>query len=237
LGYPITPRWISSRSAEIRQLGSQYLPLLFSVGIASACVLVDQSVAARLGPGQVSALVYGNRLSMVVLQVVATPVGITMLPMLSRIVAVHDWGRLRRAVLLYCAAALLIVVPLTAALIAGSDVLVRVFFQRGAFRSDAATLVAHVQRFSLLQAPFALLVAIVSRLATALSANILLARMGIAALIADVVLDFTLSRRMGVAGIAFANAFVQFFSLVLLTFLLYRRKPNLFKGNRLPGGC
>jgi putative peptidoglycan lipid II flippase len=107
-------------------------------------------------------------------------------------------------------------------------VIVRVLFERGAFGADAADLVAHVQRFSLLQLPFAFLLAIAMRLTTALSANMLLARVGLAALVLDVALDLALSHWMGVAGIALSAVFVQLLSLVLLTLALYRHAPELF---------
>ncbi|HEY7336892.1 MAG TPA: lipid II flippase MurJ [Bryobacteraceae bacterium] len=229
LGYPILPRWTNWRGADATQLGGQYLPLLASVAIGSACVLVDQSMAARLGPGQVSTLVYGSKLTAVTLQLVAMPIGVTILPTLARLAAGRDWWRLRRATLICCAAVTAIAVPLTASLVGGSGFLVRVFFERGAFHADAARMVAQVQRFSLLQVPFALPLALTTRLTSALSANALLARVGIVALAADVTLDYALSRWMGVAGIALASVFVQIVSLLVLMLLLYRREPRLFE--------
>ena len=227
LGYPLAPRWRGA-GGEIRELFSQFFPLAASAAITSGCVLIDQSVAGRLGSSQVSALVYGNRLSTVLLQVAAAPIGVTILPVLTHLAASQDWKRLRRTVLRCCAAATALAVPLVIGLAGASGVIVRVLFERGAFGADAADLVAHVQRFSLLQLPFAFLLAIVMRLTTALSANMLLARVGLAALALDVALDLALSHWMGVAGIALSAVFVQLLSLVLLALALYRHAPELF---------
>jgi len=227
LGYPLAPRWRDA-GGEIGHLGAQFFPLLASVAITSGCVLIDQSVAGKLGSSQVSALVYGNRLSTVLLQVAAAPIGVTILPMLARLAAARDWKQLRRTVLRCCAAATALAVPLTVGLVAASSMIVHILFERGAFGSDSARLVAQVQGFSLLQLPFAFLLAIATRLTSALSANMLLARVGIAALIIDVALDLALSHWMGVAGIALSAVFVQLVSLVLLGLALYRRAPELF---------
>jgi putative peptidoglycan lipid II flippase len=227
LGYPLAPRW-KGAGAEIKQLSSEFFPLLASTAITSGFALIDQSVAGRLGSSQVSALVYGNRLSTVLLQVAAAPIGVTILPMLARLAASCEWKQLRRTILRCCAAATALAVPLTIVLAALSGVIVHILFERGAFRADAAHLVAYVQRLSLLQLPFAFLLAIATRLTSALSANILLARVGVAALLIDVALDLALSRWMGVAGIALSAVLVQLLSLALLSWALYRRAPELF---------
>jgi putative peptidoglycan lipid II flippase len=115
-------------------------------------------------------------------------------------------------------------------LVVCSGALVRAFFQHGAFQADAAQLVTQVQRFSLLQAPFAILLTIATRLTAALSLNRLLVRMGVAALAADIILDVVFSRWMGVAGIALTALCVQCISLCVLVSLLRRHEPQVFSG-------
>lgn len=225
LGYPVIPAWPSWNIPELEEIKKQYLPLAASALIGSACVLVDQSFAGRLGPGQVSALVYGNKLTAVLLGIVASAAGTAVLPAFSRLAATRDWARLRHSAMVYSGVILLAVLPLTAVLVAFSGPLVRTFFEHGAFQ--ATQVVTQVQRFSLLQAPFAMLLVILTRLTTALSANALLVRMGLAALATDVVLDFVFSRWIGVAGIALATPFVQAVSLVVLVWLLRRRELRL----------
>src|SRR5262249_8023394 len=138
------------------------------------------------------------------------------------------WKQLRRTVLRCGAAGTALALPLTIALVAASGMIVHILFERGAFGSDAAYVVTRVQRLSLLQLPFAFLLAIASRLTSALSANMLLARVGVAALIIDFAFDLVLSRWMGVAGIALSAVFVQLVSLALLGMVLYRQAPELF---------
>lgn len=230
MGYPIHPMWRESMSPQLGSLRRQYLPLVASAVISSACVIVDQSVAGRLGPGRVSALVYGNKLAAVLLAVVASAAGTAVLPVFSRLAAAREWKRLRRSVLVYSGAVTLVIAPLTIALVVCSGPIVRALYEHGAFQAAAAQVVTQVQRFALLQAPFAMLLAIATRLTSALSANRLLVSMGATALIADIVLDVVFSRWMGVAGIALATPCVQCVSLCVLVVLLRRHEPKVFSG-------
>jgi putative peptidoglycan lipid II flippase len=228
IGFPIGPALKDWRRPELASLRRQYLPLAASAVISSACVIVDQSVAGRLGPGRVSALAYGNKVSAVLLAVVASAAGTAVLPVFSRLVAAREWKRLRHSIVLYSGAVTLVMVPLTAAMVAGSGVLVRLFFLHGAFQAGAAQMVTDVQRFALLQAPFAILLTIATRLTAALSANQLLVWVGGAALITDIVLDIVFSRWLGVAGIALASPAVAAVSLCVLVLLLRAHEPRVF---------
>lgn len=228
IGFPIGPAFKNWRSPELVSLQRQYVPLAASAIISSACVIVDQSVAGRLGPGRVSALAYGNKVSAVLLAVVASAAGTAVLPVFSRLVASQDWKRLRRSILLYCGAVTLVMVPLTAVMVASSPVLVHLFFEHGAFQAGAAQIVTDVQRFALLQAPFAILLTIATRLTAALSANQLLVWMGAAALVTDAALDVVFSRWTGVAGIALASPIVSAVSLLILVLLLRAHEPSVF---------
>jgi putative peptidoglycan lipid II flippase len=228
LGYPVTPLPGAWKAPELKTLRDQYFPLAAGVVVSSMGIVVDQSVAGRLGPGQVSALSYGNNLTKVLLAIVASGLSTAVLPMFSRLAAAKDWTRLRHSALLYAGAATLFMVPITALLIAYSAPLVRILFEHGAFDRSAAQVVTEVQRFSLLQAPLSILVAVAGRLTVSLSANAVLLRMGIAALITNTTLDLILSRWLGVAGIALATSGVQVVSLLVLVLLLRRRAPELF---------
>jgi putative peptidoglycan lipid II flippase len=232
MGYPIRPGWNrqSWRNPVLESLRDEHLPLAASAILSCACVVVDQSVADRLGLGQVSALVYGNKLAAVLLAVFASAVGMAVLPVFTRLAAARERGRLPRSVLVYSGSITLLMAPLTVVLVLFSSALVRAFFEHCAFQSAATQLATRVQRFALLQAPVVIWLAIASRPTTALSANRLLVWMGASALIRDLVLDIVFSRWMAVAGIALATPVVQCVSLGILVWLLPCHEPTLFSG-------
>ncbi len=65
-GYRFRLRWHGMTEAT-REVAHQYGPVLLSSVVASGGLLVDQSMAAMLPAGSVSALVYANRFVSVVL--------------------------------------------------------------------------------------------------------------------------------------------------------------------------
>ena len=96
-GYQLRLRWHGMTKAA-REVAGQYGPVLLSGVVASGGLLVDQSMAAMLPAGSVSALVYGNRLVSVVVALVAGAVSTVLTPYFSRMIAQKDWSGCRRTI-------------------------------------------------------------------------------------------------------------------------------------------
>jgi putative peptidoglycan lipid II flippase len=118
--------------------------------------LIDQLVAARLGPGALSTLGYANRLLSVLLSLSATVIARAMLPVLSHAHAqsrdglkrvANQWAVLMGSVGL--------VISIAGALLAPA--VVQLLFERGQFTIEDTAQVTHVVRFALIQIPFYLL--------------------------------------------------------------------------------
>jgi len=92
-GYSFRLRWHGMTEAT-REVAHQYGPVLLSGVVASGGLLVDQSMAAMLPAGSVSALVYGNRLVGVVVTLLAGAASTAVTPYFSRMIAQRDWGGL-----------------------------------------------------------------------------------------------------------------------------------------------
>ena len=230
-GYSLLPRW-RGWTPELDAIRRQYVPLLGATAVTSACVLVDQAVAGTLGPGSVSALAFGTRLAAVMLAVCTAGVATALLPEFSRLAANQQWSRLRRATVFDAGLITLVSLPAAILLAALSAPIARLAFEGGAFDPSTTRLVSDIQRYSVLQIPFAVLFVMAGRLASALSANALLARTGAVALVCCIAADFTLARFLGVRGIALSSVLVQAVSLIVLTALLWRREPRLFSAAR-----
>jgi Na+-driven multidrug efflux pump len=89
--------------------------------------------------------------------------------------------------------------------------------------------VAGIQRFALLIVPFAVMLLIAQRLATALSATGLILRAGVVAMVANIAGDFLLPRWFGVSGVALASCCGHAVYLLGLLWLLYAKEPRLFR--------
>jgi len=228
LGVPILPAW-NGWTPEMSAIRGQYVPLLAGTMFGALCPLIDQAVAGSLGSGSVSALAYGTKFASVLAAISATAVATAVLPEFSRLVAKQDWSHLRHTVRVHAGVIALVALPGAALMIWLSGLMVRTFFEGGAFDASATRVVTSVQQFALLQVPFAILFVVAGRLAVAVSATPVMIRASLITLGATALGDLFFARVMGIAGIPLAGALAHAIALASLVYFLYRREPRLFR--------
>jgi putative peptidoglycan lipid II flippase len=219
-GYALLPRW-SGVTTALRQVASQYGPLVAMTLVLSGSALIDQGMAGRLGSGSVAALSYGTRLLAVLIVIGPTAVGTAVLPHISAAAVSREPSAVRRALRTYGLLVLAIILPVTGALIYFSEPIIRILFQQGAFSQEATRLVAAVQRASLLQLPLTVLLALEIRLTSAWKANRLLTHVAVLSLLLTCVLDLVFLRWLGVVGIALAGVATRLVSGLYLSCKIY----------------
>ena len=174
--------------------------------LASGGLLVDQSMAAMLPAGSVSALVYASRFVSVVLTLLAGAVSTAVTPYFSRMIAHRDWSGCRNTLRTWGWLTALVSVPLAAALIAGAHLLIRITLQHGAFGPHDTAVVTPVLALYALQIPFFVISRVFYRFLVAMRRTDLILYCGILNLALDIVLNMILMRWLGVAGIALATS-------------------------------
>ncbi|MDX6710052.1 MAG: putative peptidoglycan lipid flippase, partial [Blastocatellia bacterium] len=128
LGISITPRWYGMNPA-IKGVLKQYAPMIAAGFIVNGAVLVDQSMAARLGPGSVSVLNYGNRIVTVALGIGTMALSTAVLPQFSRMVVQKDWSGVNHTLRTYTRLILIVTIPVATVFILLSKPLVRLLFE------------------------------------------------------------------------------------------------------------
>jgi len=224
-GYPVIPRW-TGITPELRQVASQYVPLVAVGLVMTGSALIDQGMAGQLGSGSVAALSYGTRLLAVLITIGPTAVGTAVLPHISTGASLGEPKAMHRTLRTYGLFVLAVVLPATAAFFFLSEPLVRILFQKGAFSAAATHLVATVQRASLLQLPIAVLLALEVRLTSALKANSLLYHVAALSLVLTFVFDILFMRWWGVVGIALAGAAIRLVSGLYLSCKIYALRTD-----------
>lgn len=220
-GISITPRWHGVTPA-VKQVWSQYGPMIAGAFLMGSTALVGQSMAAMLGPGSVSALGYGSKITSLILGVASVAVSTSVLPHFSRMVALAEWDAVRHTLLIYARLIVLTTLPVTLILIYFSEPVVRLLFQRGAFTEADTQLVAWVQGLYLLQIPVFVLGMLVVRLISALQANrILMWGAGIS-LVVNIVCNYVLMKWLAVGGIALSTALMHVISTSFLLVMSLR---------------
>ncbi len=204
-GYSLRLHWYGMNEATL-EVAHQYGPVFLSSVVASGGLLVDQSMAAMLPAGSVSALAYATRFVSVAVALLAGAVSSALTPYLSSMVAREDWTQCRRTVRNWTRGMALVSVPIAALLIAGSRYLVRLTLQHGMFGPRDTAVVTQVMIMSAIQIPFFVCSRVPYRLILAIRRTDLIFYCGLLNLVLDIVLNLVLMRRFGVAGIALATS-------------------------------
>jgi len=224
-GYPFRLRWHGMNEAT-REVAGQYGPVLLSSVVSSGGLLVDQSMAAMLVAGSVSALVYANRFVSVALTLLAGAVSTAIVPYFSRMIAHGDWEGCRQTIRTWVRLTALVSAPIAVLLIAGARPLVRVAYQHGRFGAGDTKIVAAVLAMYAIQIPFYVTSRVYYRFIVAMRRTDLIFYCGIVNLALDIVLNLLLMRWFGVAGIALATSLwtvSTFFFLAYWARVLLRR--------------
>jgi putative peptidoglycan lipid II flippase len=205
LGLLPIPRW-GRLEGDLRHVGSQYVPMALGGLLMSSSLVVDQSMAASLGSGQVSVLTYGGKIVAVVLSAVAVSLSTVLFPRFSRMIAAGRLDELGRTFRWYARMIVLASVPGVAILAIFSEPLVRLIFERGAFTPQTTAAVSGVQLWLLPQIPFYVLAMLGARVLSALDGNHIVLRIGALNLLVNVTGNYVLMRWFGVNGIAMSTS-------------------------------
>ncbi len=224
-GYRFRLRWHGMTEAT-REVAHQYGPVLLSGVVASGGLLVDQSMAAMLPAGSVSALVYAGRFVSVVLTLLAGAVSTAVTPYFSRMIALGDWGGCRHTLRTWVRLTALISAPIALALAAGSHALIRLTLQHGAFGPGDTAVVAPVLTMYAIQIPFVVCSRVFYRFLVAMRRTDLIFYCGALNLALDIVLNLILMRWFGVAGIALATSLWTVSTFLFLWYWTVRLVPR-----------
>jgi len=208
---------------ELVRLGHQYAAVATGGMLMSSALLVDQSMAASLGSGQVSALNYGGKVVSVVVNVVAFSLSTVLLPRFSHQIAAGQWTLLKRTFLIYAGGIFLALIPAVAVLVVISRPLVSILFERGAFTADDTLIVTGVQQWLLLQMPFYIVVVLGFRVLSALDGNRTVLAIGGVNLAMNVTGNLVLMHWFGVYGIAISTS-LMFLVAAAITLVAVRAK-------------
>jgi putative peptidoglycan lipid II flippase len=211
------PRWHGT-DAHLKQILRQYLPTISGSFILASTALINQGMAAMLGSGSVAILNYGSKLIAVPTSIGTTALGTAVIPYFSTMVAKNDWAGIRHTLRRYFGLIFGATIPLTIVLALGSESLVRIVYQRGAFTPDDTQLVARVLALFALQLPFYAAGILLVRLISAMLANHILMIANIISVFLSFALNFLFMKKLGVAGIALSTSCVYLVSFLFLLF-------------------
>jgi putative peptidoglycan lipid II flippase len=216
------PRW-SGFHASLAHVSRQYAPVAVGSLLMSSSIVVDQSMAASLGSGNVSILNYGNKVVAFVLSIVAISLSTVLFPRFSRMISAGQWDDLDRMIRGYSKLILLASIPLVALLAVFSQPMIGLLFERGAFTPQTTIAVSWVQIYLALQIPFYVLGMLGARLLSALDGNQIMLRIGALNLAMNIGGNYVFMHFFGVSGIAMSTS-LMYVVAMLATYVAIRLK-------------
>jgi putative peptidoglycan lipid II flippase len=218
---PLIPRWHGLNPA-LKRAFAQTWPATVGSLLMGSTVLVDQAMAASLGPGSVSALNYANKILSLVLAIGLASLSTAILPAFSQQTAGSDWSSMRAVLSTYRRGMLLVASVLTVLLVAFSRPIVGLILQGGAFSAEDADLVARVQMLLVVQLPFYATGILYVNAIQALKRNQVLMWGTLISVSLNATLNYLFMKVLGLPGIALSTSVVYAVSFFYLGFMLER---------------
>jgi putative peptidoglycan lipid II flippase len=210
----------------LSRLSRHYLMSAVSSAFLVGIILTDIFMASRLPSGGVATYNYAVRPVILLLAFVTSVVGNVVLSNFSHLVALNDWGRLKKQTLFLFGFILLGMIPLVAVWYSWTDDFVRILYQRGAFGSKDTANVALVQNVYVLQIPFYLISVIGLRLMNSMNKHVELLLVASICFFVHLGLDFWILPSLDLLGIAWVTNFTFVLQAVLILLYLANVKSN-----------
>ncbi len=211
----------------VREVGRLMAPRVLGLAAVQANFLVNTMLASRLPPGSLAALNYGWLLMLLPQGVIAQAVATAAFPTFAAQVARDARDEMRATLNAILRAVLLLTIPASVGLILLRVPLIRVLLERGAFDAHSTAAVAQALAFFAAGLVAHSVVEIVSRAFYALHDTWTPVRVGIIAMVLNIVLSVILMRPLAHGGLALANTLATTIEMLLLVWLVQRRLGGL----------
>ncbi|HZJ68472.1 MAG TPA: murein biosynthesis integral membrane protein MurJ, partial [Candidatus Eisenbacteria bacterium] len=143
------------------------LPVFMGIAINDLNIFIDQLMASRLAVGSISALNYGNRFNIIVQQIFVAALSTVIFPEISKAYQEKDHKSVTNIVQRGMNLVLLVVIPMTIAIMVLHVPVTRLLFERGEFTPLATQMTAKAMFFYSLGLPAASLKVLLLKLSYA----------------------------------------------------------------------
>lgn len=232
LGFRYDPKWREAKT-KVKEIIAAMLPVLVGLSVTQINTLVDSLIAwgfsapesatpaeaakYLLPSGTASALYLGQRMYQFPLGVFGVALGTVMFPLFSRHAQRGDFAELRRDFMLGLQLVVAIGIPASVGLVILADPLTDLLFRHGAFDSEDARQTAQMIRAYGIGVWAYSALLIVQRGYYAVGDRATPLRVGILAMVFNLVLSFALIWPLGGEGLALATAISAMLQVVLIT--------------------
>ncbi len=220
-GFHLRLRW-PRLTPRVHRLLRLMLPVAFGAGIYQINVVVDVVIASFLPSGAISYLYYADRINQLPLGVIGIAVATALLPLMSRQIRAGDEQQALDSQNRAIEFAALLTLPAAVALVAAAAPIVSGLFGRGLFGAGAQGATALALAAYAIGLPAYILVKVLSTAFFAREDTATPVKIGVAALVVNVVLNLLLMGPLAHVGIALATSIAAWINAGLLAWMLHR---------------
>jgi putative peptidoglycan lipid II flippase len=217
------------RDPGVQDVLKVMIPALFSSGMLQINVITDLFFASFLpnAGAAIASLDYANLLVQTPLGILSSMILVPFLPIFSRLTDPENWGELKQRIRQGLFVTAIAMLPLSALLISLSSPIVRLVYERGAFRSEGSQLVANVLVAYAIGMFVYLGRDVLVRVFYALGDGDTPFRISIVNIFLNALFDFLLVKPFGITGIVLATVCVNILSVFALLWFLNKRLNGL----------
>lgn len=211
------------KDEHIRNMVILAIPVIIGSSVNQVNKLVDRTLASQISLGGISALNYANTLNMFVQGVFVVSISTVMYPLISKMASKGDMKGLKRALAQSITGISLLVVPATIGSLFFAEPIVALLFGRGAFDEQAVAMTSAAFFFYSIGMIGYGLREVLSRAFYSLQDTRTPMVNAAIAMALNIVLNFILSRYLGIGGLALATSIAALFGTGLLFFSLRKK--------------
>lgn len=213
-------------SSEIKKLYKLALPLIVGNAVYEVNDIVDKQISSSLGEGHVSYLTYGSTINEIVTGVIVMAMSTVLFTHFATWVSEGNLQKLERMLMGCLTYLILIVFPIITMCIFAGDDIVRIFYQRGSFGETEVYYTYWVSVGYASGFIFSSVRAVMVKVFYAFKDTRRAMINGIVSVAINISLSITLSRFIGVWGIALATSIAMLFSVILMSIQLRQYLPS-----------
>lgn len=214
---------LNVKDEHIKAMAYMALPVIIGVSVNQINVLVDRSLASQIAVGGISALNYAYRLNGFVQGIFVVSISTVMYPTISKMSADNNIKGLKKTVSEAINGVNLLVIPATIGFMIFAEPIVKLLFGRGAFDDRAVAMTSQALFFYAIGMVGFGLRDIISRAFYSLRDTKTPMINASIAVVLNIVLNFILSKYLGIGGLALATSISGLFCTALLLISLRKK--------------
>lgn len=208
---------------HVRRMFVLAIPIMLGTAVNQINILVDRTLASQIAVGGISALNYSARLNKFVQGIFVLAVTTVLFATISKMAAKGNIAGLKKVLSQAVVGISVMVIPATVGAMVLSEPIISMLFERGAFDSEAVAVTANSLFYYSIGMIGLGLREVYSRAFYALQDTKTPMINASIAIVLNIVLNFILSRFLGIGGLALATSIAGVFCTVLLVLSLRKK--------------